>query len=160
MWVFDSSNEASGCTGYNAKNPNTLNCTVAEKIWKNHKNRSFFNTNFSATVHCKELRFLRCNQCIQTLHLSYQKHPNTMILIFWVIIGFYNFSDPSYWGQNVIFFSLTIFSVFLWNKAYKTNQSRKSVGIVSPPYLGDIQIHALEVFGIYIVVLRITKERV
>ena len=31
-WVFDSSNEASGCTGYNTKNLNSLNYNIAEKI--------------------------------------------------------------------------------------------------------------------------------
>ena len=42
MGMFDSSNEASGCTDYNAKNLNSLQCTVAEKIKKNSKKIHFF----------------------------------------------------------------------------------------------------------------------
>ena len=37
MGVFDSSNEASGCTDHNAKNLNSLQCAVAEKIKKKTK---------------------------------------------------------------------------------------------------------------------------
>ena len=32
--LFESSNEVPGCTDYNAKNLNSLRCTVAEKIKK------------------------------------------------------------------------------------------------------------------------------
>ena len=42
MGVFDSSNEASGCTDYKAKKLNSLQCTVAEKIKKNQKQIQMF----------------------------------------------------------------------------------------------------------------------
>jgi hypothetical protein len=59
MGVFDSSNEASGCTDYNEKNLNSLQCTFAEKIKKNPPKKHFllkmtvflwFFLIFSATV--------------------------------------------------------------------------------------------------------------
>ena len=40
--MFDSSKEASGCTDYNAKNLNSLQCAVAEEIKKNPKKFQFF----------------------------------------------------------------------------------------------------------------------
>ena len=46
MGVFDSSNEASGCTDYNAKNLNFLQCTVAEKNKKNPKKKYNFFKNY------------------------------------------------------------------------------------------------------------------
>ena len=42
MRVFDSSNEESGCTDYNAKNLKSLPCTVAGKIKKKPKKLDFF----------------------------------------------------------------------------------------------------------------------
>ena len=66
MGLFDSPNEAPGRTDCNAKNLNSLRCTVAEKIKKNHQKwyfcwkitpfRGFFLI-FSATVHLKDLMF-------------------------------------------------------------------------------------------------------
>ena len=106
MGVFDSSNEASGCTDYNAKNLNSLQCTVAEKIKKNPQKIQFFQklpflvvfpdffsngTVLRVGVFCvvtsASRRFIRAI-----------KHPHMMIFIFWVIMGFYNFSDPVYRG--------------------------------------------------------------
>ena len=101
MWVFDSWNEASGCTGYNAKKTQLpkVYCTV-------HHKRSFLNICnfwgfkfiFSAMLHCKELSFLHCNQCIQTLHL--------VIFIVRVTMGFLIFQTPRTGGTtyNYIFF--------------------------------------------------------
>ena len=37
MGLFDISNEASGCADYNAKNHNSVQCIVAEKLKENHK---------------------------------------------------------------------------------------------------------------------------
>ena len=45
MGVFDSLNEASGCTDYNAKNLNSLQCTVAENIKKNPPKKKFSSKN-------------------------------------------------------------------------------------------------------------------
>ena len=42
MGFFDSSYEASGCAEYNAKNLNSLQCTIADKIKKNSKKIEFF----------------------------------------------------------------------------------------------------------------------
>ena len=44
-------------------------------FWKNGHFWEFFLI-FSSTVHCTELRFLRCNQCVLALRLSYQTPPN------------------------------------------------------------------------------------
>ena len=41
MGLFDSSNEAPGCTDYNAKILNSIKCTIAEMIKKNHQKWSF-----------------------------------------------------------------------------------------------------------------------
>ena len=111
MLVFDSSNEASGCTGYNAKTPTLKTVSLLKKSGKTTKNSYVWkNCNFwgvflifSATVHCTEWRFLSCNQCIQTLHLSYQTPPYDEFH-FLGLMGFYNFLDPPYREKNVKFY--------------------------------------------------------
>ena len=81
MWVFDSSNEASGCTGYRAKKKPTLKTVPWLRNQENPRKMVIlivggFFLIFFATVHCKELRFfLRCNQHIQMFHLSNQTPP-------------------------------------------------------------------------------------
>ena len=46
-------------------------------------------------IHFQELGFfLRCNQCIHTLHLSYETPPYDDFH-FWVIIGFKKFQTPN-----------------------------------------------------------------
>ena len=69
--MFDSSNEASGCTGYNAKNRNSFKCNVTEKIRKNLQKKDFFGIFldfFSNSTLQRVEVFLRCYQCIQTSH--------------------------------------------------------------------------------------------
>ena len=84
MGVFDSSNEAFWCTDYNAKNPSALRSPILEKIKKNRPKWPFFKNDhffcaFSWFLKKWDLAeswgFLRCNQCIKTLHLSYQTPP-------------------------------------------------------------------------------------
>ena len=70
--------------------------------------------------------FLRCNQCIKTLHLSYQTSPYDDFH-FLAYNGFLQFFRPLVTGvkrKNVI---LKKKSVFLWHKAYKTTRARKSL---------------------------------
>ena len=63
--------------------------------------------------------FLRCNQCIKTLHLSYQTPPYNDFN-FLGYSGFLQFFRPLVAGvKHQIFISIKIFSVFLWHKAYK-----------------------------------------
>ena len=64
MGVFDSLIEASGCTDYNAKNLNSLQCNVAEEEKLFKKNYPFlkmtflvFVFNFLSNCTFKELRF-------------------------------------------------------------------------------------------------------
>ena len=80
----------------------------------------------------KSWGFLRCNQCIQTLHLSYQTPPYDDFH-FSGYNGFLQFFRPPLPGvKHNFFFFVKIFSVFLWHKAYKTIQKRTSVWIVPP----------------------------
>ena len=63
--------------------------------------------------------FLRCNQCIKTLRLSYQTSPYDDFN-FLGHNGFLHFFRPLVAGvKHQIFCSRKIFSVFLWHKAYK-----------------------------------------
>ena len=141
MGVFDSSNEAFGCTGYNAKKPLLLK---QYRCWKNQekppKTVIFekivffldFSWFFQQQYIAKSWGFLCCNQCIQTLHLSYQTPPYDDFH-FSGYNGFLQFFRPPVPGvKRKILFIFKIFSVFLWHKAYKTVQKRTSVEIVPP----------------------------
>ena len=100
--MFDSLNEAFWCTDYNAKNPSSLRGPISLKIKKTCQKMVISEKwSFLAVF----LDFLR-NGTLQrsgifcvVISASKRfiwaiKHPRTMILIFWVIMGFYNFSDP------------------------------------------------------------------
>ena len=63
------------------KKLNSVQCTVAEKIKKNFQKWIFFSKNYHIGVFSwffqqryigKSWGFLRCNQCVLALHLSYQ----------------------------------------------------------------------------------------
>ena len=69
MGVFDCSNETSGCTDYNAKN------LKLDFFFKNVCFWWFFLISFSNGTVLRVGFFLRCNQCIHTLHLNYQTPP-------------------------------------------------------------------------------------
>ena len=139
--VFDSSNEAFGCTGYNAKTTPTLKPVPLLKIsGKTTKTVIFekivflggFLDFFQQRYIAKSWGFLRCNQCIPTLHLSYQTPPYNDFH-FSGSNGFLQFFRRPVPGvKRKILFFFKIFSVFLWHKAYKTIQKRTSVKIVPP----------------------------
>ena len=115
MGVFDSSNEASGCTDHNAKNLNSLQCAVAEKIKKNPEKWHFFQK-WPFLVFFPDF-FSNCTFlgvgvfCVVTSasrrFIWAIKHPHTMIFIFLGIMGIYRFSDPRYrrWDAKIYFFS-------------------------------------------------------
>ena len=84
------------------KPPTLLNVPLLRKSGNTIKNRNFWNNGnfldfsrlFQQWYIAKSLCFLRCFQCIQTLHLSYQTpFYNDLNLTI-----FYNFSDPWYQG--------------------------------------------------------------
>ena len=84
MREFDSSNEAFWCTDYNAKNPSALQSPVLKKKSRKIAPNDYFSKirifcTFSWFFKKWELAeswgFLRCNQFIKTLHLSYQTPP-------------------------------------------------------------------------------------
>ena len=105
--VFDSSNEAFGCTGYNAKKPQLLK---QYRCWKNQekpqKKRSFLKKMFFWGVFLdffSNCRLQRVEVFCVVISASRRfiwaiKHPRTMIFIFLDIMGFYNFLDPPYRG--------------------------------------------------------------
>ena len=73
--VLDSLNEVFWCTDYNTKNPSSLWSPIPEKIKKNCKKLpffGFFSWFFKKWHLAGRWGSLRCNQCIKTLHLSYQ----------------------------------------------------------------------------------------
>ena len=97
---------------------------------------AFFSWFFPQRSIDKSWGFLRCNQYIQTLHLSYQPTPYDGFH-FVCYNGILQFFRPLVPGVKCNFFFFKMFSVFLWHKAYKTTQSRTSVGIVSPSKRGQ-----------------------
>ena len=79
--LFDSLNEAFWCTDHNAKNLSSLWSPISEKIRKNIQKMDIFEKMvifggfsyfFQKWDFAESWGFLRCNQCIKTLHLSYQ----------------------------------------------------------------------------------------
>ena len=71
----------------------------------------------------RELGFLDCNQCIKTLHLSYQTHPYDNFH-FLGYNGFLQSFRPLVQGVKHEFFSSRkIVSVILWHKAYKITRA-------------------------------------
>ena len=108
MGVFDSLNEAYGCTDYNAKSLNSLQCTVDKKNEEKPQKIHFFQTLrflvvfidlFSNGTVFRVGFFWRFTQCIQTVHLSYG--PPTYDDFHFLgcnVFFFNNFSDPSYQG--------------------------------------------------------------
>ena len=69
-------------------------------VWKMYFFCGFYKKNSEMGL-CRELGFLRCNQCIKTVHLSYQ----TAIyddLIFLLYNGGFAFSDPGTEGKNSV----------------------------------------------------------
>ena len=111
MGVFDSSNEALWCPDYNAKKPSSLPGPISLKIKKKRKNMVIFEkwsfwaifldffqngTLQSAGV------FLRCNQCIKTLCLSYQTSPFGDFH-FLAYNGFLRFCRPLVGGSKINF---------------------------------------------------------
>ena len=118
MRVFDSSNEESGCTYYNAKNLHSLQCTVAEKIKKNPKN-----TFFKITVFVVFHDFFINGTVLRVGVFSAFKHPHMIIFIFWDITGFYNFSDPFVPGVTHKNNFCHDFFFFLRHKTYKSTQN-------------------------------------
>ena len=79
--MFDSSNEKFWCTDHNAKNLSSMQSPISEKIKKTHKKMDIFEKMvifggfswfFQKQDFAESWGFLRCNQFIKTLHLSYQ----------------------------------------------------------------------------------------
>ena len=91
---FYSSNEALWCTDYNTKNPSSLWSAIPEKIKKNCTKWKLFKTwSLKKWDLTESWGFLRCNQCIKTIHLSYQISPYNDF-IFWLLMGFAIFQTP------------------------------------------------------------------
>ena len=64
--------------------------------------------------------FLRCNQCIKTLHLSYQTPPFDHFY-FSAYNGFLQFFRPLVGGVKNYFFKFSkLIPVLIWQKASKT----------------------------------------
>ena len=127
------------------KTPTLKTVPLLKKSGKTTKKRSFlkkmfyggFSWFFQQLYIAKSWGFLRCNQCIQTLHLSYQTPPYNDFH-FSGYNGFLQFFRPPVPGvQHKILFIFRILSVFLWHKAYTTIQKRTNVEIV-PPLLADL----------------------
>ena len=79
--LCDSLNEAFWCTDCNAKNLTSLRSLISVKMMKNRQKIPFFSKmpnfygfswSFQKWDFVESWGFLRCNQCIKTLHLSYQ----------------------------------------------------------------------------------------
>ena len=125
------------------KTPTLKTVPLLKKSGKTTKKRSFlkkmfflggFSWFFQQLYIAKSWGFLRCNQCIQTLHFSYQT-PLCDDFLFLGYNGFLQFFRPPVPGvKRKILFFFKIVSIFLWHNAYKTIQKRTSVEIV-PPYL-------------------------
>ena len=125
------------------KNLNSVQCTVAEKIRKNSKKLPFFQKSpflgvfldFFSNCTLQRVEVFCVVISASRRFIWAIKHPHMVIFIFRVImVFFFNFSDTRTGLKHRISIHFKIFSVFLWHKAYKTTQSRTSVGIVpSPP---------------------------
>ena len=112
MKVFDSSNEATGCTDYNPKKPQHF---AMCRCWKNQENppkNTFFFQKWQFLLFFPDFfsngKFFGVGVICVVTSASRSfiwaiKHPDTMIFIFWVIMGFNNFSDPPYWEWNIKF---------------------------------------------------------
>ena len=133
MGVFDSSNEAFWCTDYNAKNPTSLQGPISKKNQEKPQKIVIFEKWLFLTIFLDFLQngtlqragiFLRCIQCIKTLHLIYQTPPYDDFY-FLGKKGFLQFFRPPVAGvEHKIFISRKIFSVFLWHKAYKITRGK------------------------------------
>ena len=134
MGVFDSSNEAFWCTDYIAKKPSTLRSPILGKSKKITQNDHFS----KMTIFCAFSWFFKkwdlaeswgclcCNQCIKTLHLSYQTPPyddfnfstyNEFLKIFRTPVGGVKNQFWKFWK---------FFSFLVWQKASKTTSPGKS----------------------------------
>ena len=123
MEVFNSVNEAPGRTDCNAKNLNSVQCTVTEKIKKNSQKWPFFQKlpcfevflDLFSNGTSERVEFFCVAISVFWRFIWAIKHNNTMIFIFWPKMGFYKFSDPSYWGgveKREIFFCIFLTSMY------------------------------------------------
>ena len=119
----------------NAINPSALRSPVLEKIRKNgliwpfFKNDLFcaFSWFFKKWDLAESWGFLRCNQCIKTLHLSYQTHPYNDFH-FWTYNGFLEIFRPPVGGVKNLFWKFLKWFLFLvGQKASKTTSPGQSL---------------------------------
>ena len=121
LGVYDSLNEAPGRTECNAKNLNSVRCTVAEKIKKNSQKWPFFQKwpflgiffYFFSNGTSERVEVFCVAISVSWRFIWAIKHHNPMNFIFWLLMCFYKFSDPLYGGGVHIYFWFFCFVIFL-----------------------------------------------